>query len=283
MTTGNILQGEIIAVFSAGKQVIMVKEKIKVAAIQFDIEWEEKEVNLNKLEKLLLQIDGDQDIIVLPEMFTTGFSMNPKPFAESMTGPTVQWMIEQSKKKEAVVTGSIMIEEFGTYRNRLLWIKPSGGISFYDKRHPFCLIDEGQYFEKGAKRGLFEYLGWTFMPSICYDLRFPVWLRNDMDYDVLLNVANWPSVRSFAWKQFGSARAMENQSYVILLNRVGLDKSQMNFTGDSRIISFDGKSLVEAKENREEIISTTLSRSKLLDYRKKYTFGKDQDEFQIKV
>jgi omega-amidase len=261
----------------------MAKDIIKVSAVQFDIAWEDKESNLHKLDKLLDSNDTETDLIVLPEMFTTGFSMNPEPFSEKMTGSSVQWMIEQSKKKEAVICGSLMIEEFGLFRNRFLWVKPSGGISFYDKRHPFCLIDEGKFFTKGQKRGLFEYLGWTFMPSICYDLRFPVWLRNNLNYDVLINVANWPSVRSFAWKQFGSSRALENQAYAILLNRVGLDKSKMNFTGDSRIISFDGKSLVEAKENEEEIISTFLSKQKLADYRDKYPFGIDRDEFTIQV
>jgi predicted amidohydrolase len=254
---------------------------INISCLQFDIAWEEKAINKKRIADMLPGIPANTDIVVLPEMFTTGFSMNPVPFAEKMTGPTVGWMLELSREMNAVITGSLMISEFGQYRNRLLWIKPDGSISFYDKRHPFCLIEEGKYFQKGFSRGLFSYKDWTFMPSVCYDLRFPVWLRNDLDYDVLLNVANWPSIRSFAWKQMGSVRALENQSYVVLVNRVGKDNAGMNFTGDSRIISFDGKSLIEATADKTQIISAALSKKTLDDYRKKYPFHKDRDIFKI--
>lgn len=254
---------------------------LNVFGLQYDIHWEDKDKNLQHIEKMLGRLEGQPDIVVLPEMFTTGFSMNPKPFAEPMDGETVQWMMNKSKEFHAVFTGSVMIREFGQFRNRLLWVKPNGSISFYDKRHPFCLINEGEYFRKGEIRGLFTYKDWHFMPSICYDLRFPVWLSNDLDYDVLLNVSNWPSVRSYAWKQMVLTRAMENQAYVVAVNRVGTDAFDMPFTGDSMVVSFDGKPLSKTDAGIEEIFSAVLSKEKLYAYREKYPFLKDKDPFTI--
>lgn len=256
-------------------------KQLKISAIQFDISWEQKSRNREKLEKLIEDVPEDTDILVLPEMFTTGFSMQAQQFSELMSGETIKWMMALSKSLGAVLCGSLMIEEFGNYYNRLLWIKPEGSIAIYDKRHPFCLIKEGEHFKRGAQRGLFSYKDWKIMPSICYDLRFPVWLRNDMDYDILLNVANWPAVRSFSWKQFLTTRALENQAYVIGLNRVGKDIHGVDFTGDSRIVSYDGKSLVEAKAGETDIISATLSKTHLIKYREKYPFLADRDAFTL--
>ena len=261
----------------------MHKEELVITGLQYSIRWEERDKNLRHIEDMIQTLQRETDVLVLPEMFTTGFSMNPVPFAEKMTGHTINWMMEKSLELDAVVTGSIMVEEFGIYRNRMLWVKPDRTISYYDKRHPFCLIEEGKHFQQGEERGLFEWKGWTFMPSICYDLRFPVWLRNDVYYDVLLNVANWPSIRSFAWKQMIPVRAIENQAYVFAVNRVGHDQLGMNFTGDSIAVSFDGKPLVETTENKEQVFSATLSHSKLRAYRDKYPFLNDRDHFTFRT
>ena len=255
---------------------------LTITGLQFNIKWEDKAYNMKRIEELIVKLPASTDILILPEMFSTGFSMNPQPFSESMDGNGVNWMRTISKANDCVVCGSLMIKENGVFRNRFLWVDKDKKVQFYDKAHPFCLNNEGEYFTKGKERVIIEYKGWRILPSICYDLRFPVWHRNDLNYDILLNVANWPAIRSFSWKQFLSARALENQVYSIGINRVGKDDFDVPFTGDSRIVSFDGKSLVEAKENLEELICYALDKSALLRYREKYPFLKDRDDFYLK-
>jgi len=253
-----------------------------ITGIQFDIKWENKVSNLNMLDQLISEIPKETEVLILPEMFTTGFSMNPKPFSESMKGPTISWMKKKSEQIGAAICGSIMIFDEGIYRNRFIWVDPFlDEISYYDKSHPFCLNKEASFFPAGKERKIIEYKGWRIFPTICYDLRFPVWNRNDKNYDLLINVANWPKVRAFSWKQFLSARALENQSYVIGINRVGKDAFNMPFSGDSSVISYDGKALNQAKENETQILSAELSKDKLLKYRQDYPFLENLDTFTI--
>ena len=260
----------------------MLQEEIRIAGIQFDIHWENARTNLDRLERMVRSIDPATDVVLLPEMFTTGFSMNPQSYAEKMNGISLQWMKSISESLQAVVGGSLMIHDRGDYFNRFLWVKPDGKISWYDKRHPFILIDEGVHYHRGSKRGLFEYKGWRFFPSICYDLRFPVWLRNDLAYDVLLNVANWPAVRSYAWNSLLIARAIENQSYVAAVNRCGQDPSGMVFNGDSQLIDFEGKVMSCLSMGEEGVVSAVFSRKAQADHRRKYPYLEDRDSFLLK-
>jgi omega-amidase len=255
---------------------------LEVTGIQFPIIWEDKNANLEQLDSLINDVSDSTDILILPEMFTTGFSMNPVPYSETMEGTTVNWMKNIAKKMDSAVCGSIMIQEKNIYRNRFLWVLPGGEIDYYDKAHPFCLNQEGKYFEAGKNRKVFEYKAWRIFPNICYDLRFPIWNRNDMNYDLYINVANWPSIRSFAWKQFLSARALENQAYTIGINRIGTDVFGVEFSGDSRIVSFDGTSVIEAIPGNTQILHAILSKEKLDNYRKKYPFLADRDLFELK-
>lgn len=250
--------------------------EITISGIQFDIVWENKNANINKLELLLQDIPDNTDIVILPEMFTTGFSMNTKLLAESMDGFTVNWMLEKASMLNKVISGSIIIKENDIYRNRFLWVEPNGNIQYYDKKHSFGLGNEDKFYTNGNKRIIIEYKGWKIFPSICYDLRFPKWLKNTLGYDILLNVASWPKVRAAHWNTFLKSRAIENQSYAIGINRVGIDGNNINYSGDSAIIDFDGN-ILNYIGNTQGIITTTLSKSKLDNYRKSFPFLKDQD------
>lgn len=255
---------------------------ITISGIQFDIIWEDRGKNIEKIESMLSDIPDDTDILILPEMFTTGFSMKPADLAESMDGETIRWIKEQSEKKNIVIAGSIIINDAGLYRNRFLWVEPNGTISYYDKRHSFGLAGESKYYTCGKEKITFEYKGWKFLPSICYDLRFPVWMKNNMEYHVIINVANWPSPRTAHWTIFLISRAIENQSYLIGINRVGTDGEGRYYTGDSAIITHNGNCLTRLSKT-EGIISAKLSMEKLLEYRKEYPFLKDQDNFSISI
>ena len=255
---------------------------LTISAIQYNIKWEEKNINLNKIEILLNDVPNHTEVIILPEMFTTGFSMNTAKLAETMNGKTVKWMQKQSKSLNKVIAGSIIIKEQDTYRNRFLWIEPNGKVQFYDKRHSFGLGDEDQYFSNGNKRVIIEYKDWKIFPTICYDLRFPEWIKNNIGYDLIINVANWPSVRSSHWKNFLISRAVENQSYLIGLNRIGTDAKNRHYSGYSAIIDCDGKVLNNIGEI-EGIITATLSKKALYEYRNNYPFLKDQDVFELNL
>ena len=253
---------------------------LNISAIQFDIEWENKDKNISKIETFLKSVPSDTEIVVLPEMFTTGFSMNTGDLAETMHGDTIQWMKKISLLHNIIVAGSVMIRENKLFRNRFLWIDPKGSVCYYDKRHSFGLAGENENFSAGIKREIFEYKGWRFFPSICYDLRFPVWLKNNIDYHVMLNVANWPSPRSKHWNAFLISRAIENQSYIVGVNRVGKDGEGREYSGDSSIIDFNGNYL-NSLRNNEGIVNSTLSLEKLHIFRNKFPFLKDQDTFLI--
>ena len=265
---------------------------ITVSAIQTTLQWEDRASNLKQFGLWLDSLESKTDLVVLPEMFTTGFSMNPTKLAEKTDGPTLAWMREQAARLNAVITGSIIAEEGGNYFNRLLWVRPDGSFEQYDKRHLFRMGNEDQHYAAGLKKIIVDLHGWKICPLVCYDLRFPVWSRNRWkkengkliaDYDVLLYVANWPERRAHPWKTLLMARAIENNAYVIGLNRVGNDGNFMYHSGDSAIIDYKGDHLKTAVMGREEIITTTLSYQLLAEFRAAFPAGLDADEFTISL
>jgi predicted amidohydrolase len=221
------------------------------------------------------------DIILLPEMFTSGFTMNPTKVAESMQGETVAWMKESASKKQAAITGSLVVEENGFYYNRLLFVHPDGVVESYDKRHTFTLAGENEVYSAGTQKLIVNYKGWKICPLICYDLRFPVWARNVENYDVLIYVANWPKVRIAAWDALLKARAIENMSYCIGVNRVGLDGNNHEYSGHSAAYDVLGKRLDTIPTDKEAIEIVTLNKKDLEIYRMKLNFLEDRDEFSL--
>ena len=262
---------------------------ITITTIQTDLKWEDKAANLRALEEKILSIPSNTELVVLPEMFSTGFSMRPETLAERMDGPTLAWMQSVAARKRIILTGSIIIEEEGNYFNRLIWMLPSGQYGYYDKRHRFAYAGENQHYTAGHKRLVASVKGWKILPLVCYDLRFPVWSRQTpaplpgapaMEYDILLYVANWPERRSLAWKTLLQARAIENQSYVVGVNRVGNDGNNIYHSGDSMIIDPLGEILYHevAKEN---IFTLTLRKETLTETRQRFPFWQDADFFSI--
>jgi predicted amidohydrolase len=241
-------------------------------------------------DQLIGKIGEKTDLIVLPEMFTTGFSMKPEKFAEPVEGKTLAWMREHASKQNAVITGSFIAEENGKYCNMLLWVRPDGSYEKYAKRHLFRMAGEDQHYAMGTKKIIVDLHGWKVCPLVCYDLRFPVWSRNRWtkngneliaDYDLLIYVANWPESRSHAWKTLLMARAMENQSYVIGVNRIGNDGNFIFHSGDCAIIDFKGNHIKYSVMNKEEIDTAVLSYQQLRDFRKAFPAGMDADAFEI--
>jgi predicted amidohydrolase len=251
---------------------------INVTLIQSDIIWEDRISNLKKYQEKLNQIEST-DLIILPEMFTTGFSMSPKDISENMNGETIQWMKQNANKMNSAISGSIIIEEDGKYFNRFIWVNPDGSIHHYDKRHLFSFAGENENYTAGNEKIIIEYKGWKICPLICYDLRFPVWSRNSEDYDLLIYVANWPDKRKSAWKSLLTARAIENQCYVIGVNRVGKD-SKNYYSGDSSLINALGETLY-TNSHIEEIYSNTISKYDLNKVRTQLPFLNDKDNFKI--
>jgi predicted amidohydrolase len=252
---------------------------LNISLVQSHLEWQSKSTNLTHFEQLILN-NTKTDLIILPEMFTTGFTMDTQSQAETMDGSTIQWMQELSIKTKAAITGSIIIKEGSNYFNRLIWAEPSRGIQYYDKRHLFSYANEDQYFKAGKKRCIIEYKGWRVCPLICYDLRFPVWSRNTEQYDFLIYVANWPEKRSYAWQSLLKARAIENLAYCAGVNRVGNDGNDIAYNGLTSLIQFDGKILLE-KVEEEGIFNYELDKSKLITFRDRFQFLKDKDQFSI--
>lgn len=244
------------------------------------------------LEEKINSIKERTEVVVLPEMFSTGFSMKPKLLAETMEGETVQWMKRIAKEKKIILTGSIIISEDGNFYNRLIWMLPTGQHGVYDKRHCFAFAGEDEYYTPGEKRLIASVKGWKINLQICYDLRFPVWARQQPtpnpsqegkpgpEYDILLYVANWPERRNHAWKTLLQARAIENQCYVIGVNRVGDDGNNIHHCGDSMIVDPMGEVLYTQKE-KEDIYTITLDRAHLDSIRTKLPFLRDADSFMI--
>jgi predicted amidohydrolase len=251
---------------------------INVTLIQSDIIWEDRISNLKKYQEKINQIEST-DLIILPEMFTTGFSMSPKSISENMNGETIQWMKQNAHKMNSAICGSTIIEEDSKYFNRFIWVNPDGSIHHYDKRHLFSFAGENENYTPGNEKIIIEYKGWKICPLICYDLRFPVWSRNSEDYDLLIYVANWPDKRKSAWKSLLTARAIENQCYVIGVNRVGED-SKNYYSGDSSLINALGETLY-TNSHIEEIYSNTISKYDLNKIRTQLPFLNDKDNFKI--
>lgn len=254
---------------------------LKVTTIQSQLHWENVDANLQMFAQKLKPLSAQTDLIILPEMFTTGFSMNAKKLAEDMNGQTMDWLAKQAQLTNAVITGSFIAHEKGNYYNRLIWMRPDSTYSVYDKRHLFTLAKEQDYYTSGQQKLIVEINGWKVCPLICYDLRFPVWSRNIEHYDLLIYVANFPERRSYAWKQLLIARAIENQVYTIGVNRVGLDGKEISYAGDTSVIDFSGRLFYQIS-NQEDIFTTTLSFEKQIKFREKLNFLPDKDDFIIR-
>jgi len=261
-------------------------QDITITIVQSDLIWEQPEKNLNSFDKKLETLKDAQDIIVLPEMFSTGFTMNVRQYAEEMNGATLFWMKEKASGLNSVITGSFIFKSEDKYYNRLVWMNPDGTYKTYDKRHLFRFGNEHDYFKAGTEKIVVELNGWRFCPMICYDLRFPVWAKNRLEnerfqYDALIYVANWPEARKFHWQTLLKARAIENLSYVIGVNRIGPDGRGTRHSGNSIVISPRGETRCEIDDNAQEIKTITLSKPELLKYREKFNVGLDWDDFQL--
>jgi predicted amidohydrolase len=253
---------------------------MKVALIQAPLVWENPKQNRNYFEDKINSISETIDLIVLPEMFTSGFTMNPKAVAESMQGETVLWLQALAKAKNAAITGSLVIEEKGNFYNRLVFVFPSGAIKTYDKKHLFTLAGEDKAYTSGTQKLVFEYQELKICPLICYDLRFPVFARNTEEYDVLIYVANWPKPRINAWGALLKARAIENMCYTIGVNRMGEDPNKHDYPGHSQVIDELGNYLI-APQEIEGVFITTLNKNTLEETRQKFGFLNDRDAFKI--
>lgn len=262
-----------------------MSDTLKVTLIQTAIHWEDVDANLQLFSGKIASIKEETDLILLPEMFSTGFSMNAAHLAEDMNGAAVQWMKKIAADKNCVLTGSIIAKEGNRFYNRLIWMRPDGSFEQYDKRHMFRLADEGHTYSPGRRKIVTEIKGWKILPLVCYDLRFPVWSRRTKqeDFDLLLYVANWPERRGHAWRQLLIARAIENQSYVAGLNRIGNDGNDIYHSGDSAVIDFKGEHLSKTKPRQESIETITLSKPPLNEFRKAFAFIEDADQFTIKT
>ncbi|KAA5827900.1 amidohydrolase [Algibacter amylolyticus] len=258
-----------------------MKKDLKIALIQTDLVWENPEQNRVNFTKKIKNISEDVDIIVLPEMFTSGFTMNASAVAETMDGKTVTWLKELALQVDAAIIGSMVILEGNAFYNRLLFVMPSGQVSHYDKRHSFTLVGEEKVYTSGIKKVIVDYKGWKICPLICYDLRFPVWARNTEDYDVLLYVANWPKPRVSAWDTLLKARAIENMSYCVGVNRVGVDGVNAVYSGHSAVYDVLGQQLVTCAPNEDTIKIATLEKRHVEAYRNKFKFLNDKDQFEF--
>ncbi len=269
---------------------------LSLSIIQTNLHWEDKTANLQMLEQKISSIKEKTEVLVLPEMFSTGFSMKPEQLAETMEGKTVQWMQRIAQEKKIILAGSVIIEDAGHYFNRLIWMLPNGRYGVYDKRHRFAYAGEHEHYTAGTKRFITSVRGWKIHPLVCYDLRFPVWARQtspptplhgverelggEAEYDVLIYVANWPEKRIHAWKTLLQARAIENQCYVVGVNRTGDDGAGIHYSGESMIVDPMGEVLY-TKKDAEDIFTITLEKENLNGIRERLPFLKDADGFMI--
>ena len=254
---------------------------MKIALIQSSLFWENPTANRNHFEEKINAISEKVDLIVLPEMFSTGFTMNPEAVFETMQGETIQWLQSLAKAKNSAITGSLVIKENDNFYNRLLFVFPSGKVQFYDKRHLFTLAGEDKVYTAGKEKLIVDYLGWKICPFVCYDLRFPVFARNVEEYDLLIYVANWPKTRINAWDILLKARSVENMCYTIGVNRIGFDENNFEYNGHSQAIDFLGNYVLEPQEN-EGVYIIDLNKEKLVETRNKLGFLGDRDTFELK-
>ena len=257
-----------------------MKKNLNLSLIQSNIFWEDVDKNISHFEKLISKI-SKTDVILLPEMFNTSFCPKSTHLAETMQGETVNWMKGISKNKNCAISGTLMVRENGKVYNRLIWVLKNGTIHTYDKHHLFSLLKEKRYIAQGTGRLIVEVDGWRICPLICYDLRFPVFSRNSVDYDILIYLANWPIKRIDAWDTLLKARAIENQAYTIGVNRVGEDGNKAPFNGHSKVFDAFGKELLSATENKEEVLQITLNSDDLKLKRRQMNFLQDRDKFTL--
>jgi len=259
----------------------MTDDILHVALIQTDLVWEDRAANRQHLEHLFLQLPGRTDLVILPEMFSTGFSMKAFEFAESMDGETVTWMKNQASRYQTVIAGSLMVREDDRSLNRFVFVYPAGEVHFYDKRHLFSMGLENSTFTPGSDRKVFLLKEFRIFPQVCYDLRFPVFSRNRDEYDVLINCANWPASRREVWETLLKARAIENQVYVLGVNRTGTDGNGIHYSGNSLIIDPKGKEMASAAPGKEAILTARFSRSSLDQFRRRFPVLNDRDNFTL--
>ena len=258
-----------------------MQNELNIVAIQAKLTWENPAVNLLFFEQKIAQLDSDTDLIVLPEMFSTGFTMQPASIAQTMKGSTVLWMIATARVNNVAIVGSIVVQENNQYFNRAIFVHPNGLIDTYDKRHLFSLAGEDILYTSGSKQLIVHFKGWRICPLICYDLRFPVWSRNTNNYDLLLFMANWPIARIDAWDNLLKARAIENMSYCIGVNRIGEDANGYQYNGHTTAYDFLGKEIARTKEGKEDLLQCVISKKLQEETRKKLSFLNDKDSFKI--
>lgn len=254
---------------------------LKVALVQTDLVWEAPDENRRVIGEKVYRLEQEVDLIILPEMFTSGFTMNPASVAETMQGETLLWLQEIAKRKQAAILGSLVIEQEEKYYNRLLFVQPDGSILYYDKRHLFTLAGENEAYTAGTEKLVIDYKGWKICPMICYDLRFPVWSRNVDSYDFLIYIANWPKPRIEAWETLLKARAIENVSYCAGVNRIGVDSNGYEYTGNSVVFDPLGKTLFSVASNENAIAIVQLDKSYVSATREKLPFLEDRDSFTL--
>lgn len=254
-----------------------MSSQLRIALAQFDITWENRDVNIHHVESML-SFGENVDLLILPEMWSTGFSMQPEKIAEPHPGPALQWMQMTAQRLNLSLGGSISIVEDGKYYNRFYAVHSNSDYQYYDKRHLFSYGKEDDFYTPGHERIVFEIKGWKIMPVICYDLRFPVWCRNNLDYDVMVVVANWPTARIHHWDALLKARAIENQSYIAAVNRIGIDANGLHYPGHSCISDMNGNALLEMKD-KEGLGVYTLDKEALDNYRTHFRFLQDRDSF----
>jgi predicted amidohydrolase len=255
---------------------------LNVTLIQDDISWQDPQANRQRNQKHLDAIAGETNLIVLPEMFSTGYYEQPWETFETMQGETVTWMRENAGKYDTVITGSLIMKTGDLFVNRMIWAKPDGSLAWYDKRHLFRFGGEHHHYQSGNERVIMDLDGWRVALFVCYDIRFPVWSRNRDDYDIAIYAANWPDARQFAWDSLLVARAIENQSYVIGVNRLGNNPNGDKYAGGSVILDYLGKP-IEDCQDRVTVVSAALSMAKLREFRAHFPASMDQDNFKISV
>jgi predicted amidohydrolase len=262
-------------------------DNLTITIIQPDLAQEDKFRNFEKFEKIISKLKTTPDLIILPEMFNTGFVIDPQPVAEEGDGQTFRWMKSTVQKYGCAIAGSYVVKTGSEFYNRLVWMKPDGSSAFYDKRHLFRMGDEHLHFSPGGNRLIVELKGWKILPLICYDLRFPVWSKNrylngSYEYDLLIYVANWPGKRSYAFRQLLIARAIENQAYTVGVNRIGVDGKGTLHQGDSAVIDYKGKHIIEIPPGVEDVETVKLSYEKQHEYRENFNVALDWDDFTIR-
>lgn len=257
---------------------------IHLTFIQADLYWQDKQANLDHFSQLLKEVPSETDLVLLPETFNTAFPVDPKEFAETTDGPTVQWMKLQAQSLHAVICGTLLLEVDGHYHNSLVWMQPDGSFELYHKRHTFTIGGETLPVERGSEPLIVELNGWRIKPMVCYDIRFPMWSRNryqngQYEYDLGIYLANFPASRIFVWDTLLMARAIENQAYFVGVNRIGEDPEGVHYSGDSQIINPKGEVICMARSNMEAVVPFTLDFEKLHSFREKFPVGKDWDPF----